>query len=375
MDIIEEKCRKEYKEDFIEDVMKRATISTKKAFKKSPVKYSESGMPVPEYVVKSAIALYMDSLLDDGQPKYVAAADELIDLFDKDSFSGFLRIIGDRVYKRFKEEAYDFEIYGIQIYDYMIPLLCKYTDDTASICMDLYRVLNRYLEENDDWNYGGVENVEAYNELLTNGIMMSDSMDAVEFCKSKGIIDRYAFIRGKSVSEFSEGDEIGSASSENEMEITKAIMIYDEYLKKLDKLMDGYYNYPTVEECYGLGQISRDNTKAQEFFEAICNKYKKGTESVGCYYDYTYEPDELQKLWNSNSTVEEGQTGLCFTIGLAVAYYMFETKDTDAVIVYCRDKWEYRGDYSSETRAAIKIAPKVEEWKVYNKKGYQVFDM
>lgn len=372
---IEEKCLNEYKESFIEDVLKRATISTKKAFKESPVKYVGSDALVPEHVVKSAIALYMNSLLDDGQPKFVAAADELIDLFDKDSFSGFLKIIGERVYKKFKEEDYVFEIYGIQIYDYMIPLLCKYTDDTASICMDLYRMLDRYLEENDDWNYGGVENVEAYNELLTNGIMMSDSKDAVDFCKSKGIIDRYAYIRGESVNEFSEDGEIGSASSENEMEITKAIMIYDEYVKKLDKLMDGYYNYPTVEECYGLGQISRDNTKAQEFFETICNKYKRDASSRGCYYDYVYEPDELRQLWKNNSTVEEGQTGMCFTIGLAIAYYMFESKDTEAEIVYCRDKWEYRGDYSSETRATLKIAPKVEDWKVYNKVGYKVFDM
>ena len=54
---------------------------------------------------------------------------------------------------------------------------------------------------------------------------------------------------------------------------------------------------------------------------------------------------------------------------------MFETSDVDAEIVYCRDKWEYRGDYSKATRAAIHISKDSNNWVIDKKKGYPEYDM
>ena len=377
VDPLESECRKKYKEDSIEQILKKATISTNKAFKKSPVLYKSSRKPVPEYVVKVVLALYMNPMLSTTQPKFISAADDLAELFDKVSLNRFMRIVGERVFNKFKEDDYYCGIYGVQKFDLMIPMLCRLMDETTvTACIEQYEKNGLYISNYNDWDYKKKkDNIDAYNDILLDGIIMSDSVAAVEFCRRKGIIDRYALFRGKAASDYEKciGEDV--KESEDDLRITKAIVIYDEILKKMDKLMDGYYNYPTVMACYGIGSISKDNSLAERFFGNLFQRYKNLDPGTSFYNDYMYEPKQLYKLWRSNHTVCEGQIGLCFTIGLAVAYYMFESSDIEAEIVYCRDKWEYRGDYSSATRAVLKISPEVKNWNAYNRKGYPVREM
>jgi len=377
IDPTEDECRKKYNEDFIEQILKKATISTNKAFKKAPVLYKNNGEKVPEYVVKTVLALYMEPMIIKGEPKIVPEADELVELFDRKSLNAFLKIVGERVFKKFTEEDYHFGIYGVQNYDLMIPMLCKFMEEsTVEACIDRYHKNVQYISNYHDWDYEKEKrNTDAYDDMLVSGIIMSDANAAIEFCKSIGIIDRYAVFRGKAAVEFSGDDASTKIVSDRALKISKAIVIYDEYIKKMDKLMDGYYNDPTVTRCYGIGSISSNNILAKTFFEMLYGRYKSLDADADYYYDYTYKPYELYQLWMNNNTVYEGQVGLCYTIGLAVAYYMFESSDIEAEIMYCRDKWEYRGDYSSATRAVLHIEPETENWKVYNQKGFPVVDM
>lgn len=370
-DPIEEKCRAMYKESFVDDTLKKATISTNKAFKKAPVLYKETGEAVPEFVVRSALALYMKPILNGNIPEIQQSAEELIAAFDRDSFCAFLMIVGDRVIKKFKEDDYHFAIYGVQTFDYMIPLMARFLDDSfIDACIEQY-----HINEQCEWDYSNQKtNLDDYNDLLIDGIIMSDSETAKEFCKSIGAIDRYAQIRGMSASEMSGNQGGNTINREADLRITKAIALFDECIKKLDKLMDNDYNEPTVLECYGIGPINKENEQAGAFFEKLYCRYSD-PESVTMNYDYAYEPKVLYDLWKNNAYVSEGQIGLCFTVGIAVAYYMFESSDIDAEIVYCRDKWEYRGDYSKATRASLHITQDVGNWMVYEKKGYSEYDM
>lgn len=68
-------------------------------------------------------------------------------------------------------------------------------------------------------------------------------------------------------------------------------------------------------------------------------------------------------------------SGFSFTVGIAVASYMFESQDVSGSIVYCRDKWEYRGDYSSSTRLAVNLSKDRKKWGVRVLSGHQEYTM
>ena len=374
MDPIEEKCRSRYKENIVDEILKKASISTNRALKKAPVLYKESGEKVPEFVVRCVLSLYMDPIIRRHTAEIPQQAEKLVALFDKTSFQAFLRLVGDRVFNKFKAHDFHFAIYGIEAFDYMIPMLCRLLDERfVDACIAQY-----HINEQCEWEDSEQRNnLDKYNELLVDGIIMSDTSTAIEFCKRIGSIDRYALFRGLTAVELSgspvESDE-SDIDREGDLKIAKAIALYDDCIKKLDRLMGNYYNRPTVEECSGIGYISKDNELAKAFFERLYNRYS-GPEIKHKYYDYMYDPQELFEAWKGNGTIQEGQVGLCYTIGMAIAYYMFESSDIDAEIVYCRDKWEYRGDYSSATRVTLHITPNIEEWRIYNKEGYPVRDM
>ena len=92
-------------------------------------------------------------------------------------------------------------------------------------------------------------------------------------------------------------------------------------------------------------------------------------------YDRCFKPDELYDIWKKAGRLEEAHTGVCLSIGLLVASYMFESKDISGQVVFCRDKWEYRGDYSSKTRIVLDVDPDSDKWKAYVDSGYDEYDM
>ena len=91
--------------------------------------------------------------------------------------------------------------------------------------------------------------------------------------------------------------------------------------------------------------------------------------------DGAYSPAELYRSWMHNFGASEGQVGLCFTLGLFLAEYALCEHNVSGDLVYARDKWEYRGDYSSRTRPALHIELNMNEWKVFSKKGYTYYGM
>lgn len=92
-------------------------------------------------------------------------------------------------------------------------------------------------------------------------------------------------------------------------------------------------------------------------------------------YDFHFEPDALYNNWINTDHVEDAHIGISFPIGILVASYMFESKDIEGELVFCRDKWEYRGDASESTRIALHVDPDIYKWKVYIQKGYKKYDM
>ena len=54
---------------------------------------------------------------------------------------------------------------------------------------------------------------------------------------------------------------------------------------------------------------------------------------------------------------------------------MFESSDISGELVYCRDKWEYRGDYSYATRFCITVDPDPDKWKFEMVDGFEEYDM
>ena len=77
----------------------------------------------------------------------------------------------------------------------------------------------------------------------------------------------------------------------------------------------------------------------------------------------------------NTSSIEDGLLGIEFTVGLIVASYMFVSSNVSGGITYCRDKWEYRGDYSSATRLCLSVSEHTSDWETYMDTGYRVYDM
>ena len=73
--------------------------------------------------------------------------------------------------------------------------------------------------------------------------------------------------------------------------------------------------------------------------------------------------------------IEDGHIGVEFTVGLLVASYMFVSKNVSGCIIYCRSKWEYRGDYSYATRLCLSVSKDAEKWRAYMATGYREYGM
>lgn len=152
--------------------------------------------------------------------------------------------------------------------------------------------------------------------------------------------------------------------------VDDAIKLYCKCYKKLEEKMDGYD--ATVIEMPGMGSFA--GRKMEEKFYDKLVDFLSSPE--GRYYnDSRYSLDQLRKYWLHDSGPGYGQVGLTLTLGYTIAEYALCENDVSGDLVYCRDKWEYRGDYSSRTRPALHIDPNLNEWKVFSKKGYPYYEM
>ena len=155
-----------------------------------------------------------------------------------------------------------------------------------------------------------------------------------------------------------------------EMILDNAVKLFKKYVKQFKEKMDGA-SATVIEIPNKAGGAGRKITEA--FYGRL---YDLLSSEEGRYLnDWAYSPEELYRSWMHDFGAGEGQVGLCFTLGLFLAEYALCENNASGDLVYARDKWEYRGDYSSRTRPALHIEPNMNEWKVYSKKGYPFFDM
>ena len=158
--------------------------------------------------------------------------------------------------------------------------------------------------------------------------------------------------------------------SDEEAILDHAVKLFKKYVKQLKDKMDGA-RATVIEVPNKAAGAGRGITEA--FYGRL---YDLLSSEGGRYLnDGAYSAEELKRLWKSNFGTFEGQVGLCLTLGLFLAEYALCENDVSGDLVYARDKWEYRGDYSSSTRPALHIEPNMNEWKVYSKKGYPHYDM
>ena len=212
------------------------------------------------------------------------------------------------------------------------------------------------------------DNEKKLNRYIKIGILLNDTDKAASFSYENGWLMEYAVIRNKEIKEYAYL-EFGESASENEKKIFEAIVLYENCVSKAEEIMDREYNEPTIIEG---AATNPNNTESELFFKTMSDFYKNGKHLI-CY-DYYYDEKKICDYWMDTNVVGDGNVGLCFTMGIIVANYMFGSK-THGEIIYCRDKGEYRRDYSSSTRLAIKIAPEIKNWKIYKKKGYSVYEL
>ena len=158
--------------------------------------------------------------------------------------------------------------------------------------------------------------------------------------------------------------------SDEEAIIDNAVKLFKKYVKQLKDKMDGA-RATVIEVPNKAAGAGREITEA--FYGRLFDLLS--SEEGRYLNDGAYSAEELKRLWKSNFGTFEGQVGLCLTLGLFLAEYALCENDVSGDLVYARDKWEYRGDYSSSTRPALHIEPNMNEWKVYSKKGYPHYDM
>lgn len=365
VDPLEEYCKKKYGYKETEEALKRVRISTTAALKKCPVRYKDTDMVVPDLVIKRAILPYLE--IDGANPVIVDEAEELAAKFDKESYMAFLRRLTDTAFKKMGVKTRWPDIGDV---DKIIHIAGRYGDE--AILEDLINEYERRSRQSVAGFEGRhVRQVLKYCELLKGAILLNETEKAAQYCYCNAWLSKYASLRNLSEEECIAKYNINCSMSEDELSLARAFDLYEKSIMMLEAAMNGGYGTPTVIETPpSAGGIS---VLGKRLFEIIRDAYKEGTRTGS--YDYMNSPDELYSLWMNNLSVHEGSVGINYSVGLIVAEYAFTNHNVSGELVFCRDKWEYRNDYSSSTRAALKIVPDIDKWEAYNKTGYPVFDM
>ena len=165
--------------------------------------------------------------------------------------------------------------------------------------------------------------------------------------------------------------------------LKRAMKLFEKCVSKVEQYMDktGDYNVPTAS---AYSSITGNATKADvapecaaDFFDAVVawvketykgSDYAKEADTLGKAFAETYD-----KILN-NEFQFNGEIGVEYTVGLAVAVLIYVDPTANAEIEYVRDKWEFRGDYNASKRVCLEIADYGYSVRVhYNK--YDAYDM
>ena len=165
--------------------------------------------------------------------------------------------------------------------------------------------------------------------------------------------------------------------------LKRAMKLFEKCVEQVEEYLDeaGDYNYPTASTYSRLeGDIVKSDVDpecAADFFDAVvawAEERYKGTafESeiapLRKAYAETYEKILNKDFWFN------GEVGVEYTVGLAVAFIIYVDPAAIVEIEYVRDKWEFRGDYSASKRVCLEIGDYGNKVSVhYN--HYDAYDM
>ena len=365
-DELEKQCMAKYDYNHIIDVIKKAGLNMSASLKKFPVLYKDNKKKASEFAVNCVIALYLEQFKGtEPNPVIIPEADEIANQFDETSFCRLISGITQTAASHVSRNTYP-QYVGMVPKDRLVCLAGRFGDDNL-----LNILITGYKERACEKFYLDTK-VETFSNYIKAAIMLNDSEKALDFCTEQGWKKQYATVHGKKVTDYLEHRD---TLSEEDKLIEEAISLYEDTVTKISRLldMDTTYNDPTVAEAPETAIIRQDNKLAEKFFATIRDNYKNKTRMGS--YDRCFKPDELYDIWKKAGRLEEAHFGICLSVGLLVASYMFESKDISGRIVFCRDKWEYRGDYSESTRIALDVGPDSDKWKAYVDSGYEKYDM
>ncbi len=362
-------CLERYNSEEINTILKKAKINLSQTIKKYPIHYSKSKKTVSAFVIQCVVAKYVDIMQGDSpQPKQIKEIDGIVASFDKNEFESFIREAGSHTLKT-AGASDDISTFGIDPSTRIIGLIGRYGNtDMIGVISNAYDTLKadyRFYKA-----YGSSDplpKVNKWKRYLKAALLMSDLPKACEYCINKGWTSEYAKIRGINTVEVEE--MAGMRLTPDDRKVMEAVALHEKWVSELNDLMDAdrTYNDPTVKDVPRMSPVSIKDPLVERFYAAIRDKYiEKGWTELG---------QNLYRWWTNASCIEDGHIGVEFTVGLLVASYMFVSKNVGGTIVYCRDKWEYRGDYSYATRLCLYVSEDTSDWKAYMATGYREYDM
>ena len=165
----------------------------------------------------------------------------------------------------------------------------------------------------------------------------------------------------------------------------RAMKVFKSCVSKVEQYMDktNDYNSPSASSDSVIrGKFvysAASSNCASDFFDEAVEWLKEGNNKG---YDFAIEPQNLRQWYEQsfnkciqrNSYWFEGEVGVRYPVGLAVAYMIYVDPKADITIEFVRDKWELRGDYSSSKRVCLELGDYGNDIKVhYN--YYEAYDM
>ncbi len=166
--------------------------------------------------------------------------------------------------------------------------------------------------------------------------------------------------------------------------LNRAVEMFTHCVRAVEEKIDecGDYVEPTVsmDSYFEKKDIADEDIyiKVSQFFDAI----REWMEDNDMNHDYDYSPDDvvryiskyLDDVVSSGWWDMGGCIGIRIPIGVAVAFLHYVAPEAFLEIDYAHDKWEYRGDYSTEKRVCLRLKRYDEPIEIdYN--HYEAYDM
>lgn len=166
--------------------------------------------------------------------------------------------------------------------------------------------------------------------------------------------------------------------------LSKAMGLFKKCVKAVEKEMDkaGDYNDPVVStESELKGEPIAANV-SEESAMAFFDEAVKWMRENDMNFDFQTNPDDIRKwyevsyrtLLNQGQYFFDGESGVRYPVGIAVAFMIYAAPDACVEIEFARDKWEWRGDYSGSKRVYLEISDYGTTFNVGNNQ-YEPYDM